>query len=217
MMKPKIESRLIDFKNNFKKRKGSAMKRVSSCLILSFLILFIVSQLSYAEPKGPVSKMETGFQDECPSPMMPPPCDMGHMKGMLGLQYPPGLPFQSINLDDKQKETLKEIENNFTKELIRKRADEQIAEVELRELLEKDTVDLNAVETKLKQIATIKTETQLIFIKSMEKMKVKLTPEQRERLKKMRPMAPPMRPPLMGEMMRDETKMLSPSAKERSE
>ena len=37
------------------------MKRVSSCLILSFLILFIASQLSYAEPNGPINKMEKSF------------------------------------------------------------------------------------------------------------------------------------------------------------
>jgi Spy/CpxP family protein refolding chaperone len=149
--------------------------------------------------------------------MLPPPCNMGHMKGMPGLQHPPGLPFQSINLDDKQKEAWKEIENSFTKELIRKRADEQIAEVELRELLKKDTVDLNAVETKLKQIATIKIETQLIFIKSIEKMKTKLTPEQREILKKIRSMDLRMGPPMKGEMMRDMTKMPPPSVKERGE
>ena len=151
--------------------------------------------------------------------MIPPmmPCDMGHMKGMPGLQHPPGLPFQSINLDDKQKEAWKEIENSVAKELIRKKADEQIAEIELRELLEKDTVDLKAVETKLKQIATIKTETQLIVIKSIEKMKVKLTPEQREMSRKIRPMHPRMRPPMRGEMMRDETKIPPPSAKERGE
>jgi hypothetical protein len=47
--------------------------------------------------------------------------------------------------------------------------------IELRELLEKNTVDLNADGMKLKQIAAIKTESQLIFIKSMEKMKAKLT------------------------------------------
>lgn len=196
------------------------MKRVSSCLILSFLILFISSQLSYAEPKGSVNKMEEGFQDECFSPMMPSmaPCDMGQMKGMPELNHSPWMHFQILNLDEKQKEALREIENYVTKELIRKRADEQIAEIELRELLEENTVvDLDAVETKLEQIAAIKTETQFIVIKSMEKMKAKLTPEQREMLKKIRPMDPRMRPPMRGEMMRDETKIPLPSAKERGE
>jgi Spy/CpxP family protein refolding chaperone len=182
------------------------MKRVSSYLILSFLILFISSQLSYAEPKGPV---ETGFQEECLSLMMPPPmlCCMEQMKGIPELNHSPWMHFQILNLDKKQKEALREIENNFTKELIRKRADEQIAEIELREILEKNTVDLNAVETKLKQIATIKTESQLIFIKSFEKIKVKLTSEQLEMLKKIRPTDHRMRPPMRGEMMRDETEM----------
>jgi Spy/CpxP family protein refolding chaperone len=156
--------------------------------------------------------MEKEFQDECPSPMMLTPCDMEHMKGMPGLQHPPGLPFQILNLDEKQKEALREIENIVAKELIRKGADEQIAEIELRELLDKNTVDLNAVETKLKQIATIKTESQLILIKSIEKIKAKLTPEQREMLKKIRPMDHRMRPPMRGDMMRDETERPPSSA-----
>ena len=70
--------------------------------------------------------------------------------------------------------------------------------IELRELLEKNTVDLNADGMKLKQIAAIKTESQLIFIKSMEKMKAKLTPEQLEMLKKVRSMDSPVGPPKEG-------------------
>jgi Spy/CpxP family protein refolding chaperone len=195
------------------------MKRILSCFVLSFLLLFIASQLSYAEPKNPVHKMDTGFQDEGPFAMLPlmMPWDMGPMGEMPELRHLHRMHLQNLNLDEKQKETLKEIENSVTKELIRKRADEQIAEVELRELFEKDTVDLNAVETKLKRIATIKIETQLIFIKSIEKMKTKLTPEQREILKKIRSMDPRMGPPMKGDMMRDMTKMPPPSAKERGE
>jgi len=190
------------------------MKRVSSCLILSFLILFISSQLSYAEPKSPVNKMETGFQEECPSSMMPPPmpCCMEQMRGMAELNHSPWMHFQSLNLDKKQEETLREIENSVAKELIRKKADGRIAEIELRELLEKNIVYLNAVETKLKQIATIKTESQLILIKSIEKIKAKLTPEQREMLKKIRPMDHRMGPPMKGEMMHDETERPPSSA-----
>lgn len=194
------------------------MKRILSCFVLSFLLFFIASQLSYAEPKDPVNKMESGFQEECPPSMMPPmmPWDMGPMGEMPELRHLHRMYLQRLNLDEKQKETLKEIENSVTKELIRRRADEQIAEIELRELLEKDTVDLKAVETKLKQIATIKIETQFIFIKSIEKMKAKLTPEQREILKKIRSMDPWRGPPMKGEMMRDEIKMPPPSAEKRN-
>jgi len=158
--------------------------------------------------------METGFHEKIPFPMIPPmiPCDMGQMKGMPELNHPPWLHFQILNLDKKQEETLREIENSVAKELIRKGADGRIAEIELRELLEKNVVDLNAVETKLKQIATIKTESQLILIKSIEKIKAKLTPEQREMLKKIRPMDHRMGPPMKGEMMRDETERPPSSA-----
>lgn len=190
------------------------MKKISSCFVLSFLVLFIASQFSYAEPMPSMDKVEKGFQKEGPFPMMPPmmPCGIWQSKGMPELMNPHWLHLQSLKLSEKQKEALKEIENTAAKDLIRKSADEQIAEIELRELLDKDSVDLKAVETKLKEIAAIRTETQLIIIKSMENMKAKLTPEQREILKKVRLMDPPMRPPLKEEMTRDETKMPPPSA-----
>jgi Spy/CpxP family protein refolding chaperone len=186
------------------------MKKISSCFVLSFLVLFIASQFSYAEPIPSMDKVEKGFQKEGPFPMMP--WGIRHCIGMPELMNPHWLHLQSLKLSEKQKEALKEIENTTAKDLIRKSADEQIAEIELRELLDKDSVDLKSVETKLKEIAAIRTETQLIIIKSMENMKAKLTPEQREILKKVRLMDPPMRPPLKGEMMRDETKMPPPSA-----
>jgi Spy/CpxP family protein refolding chaperone len=188
------------------------MKRMSF-FILIFLILFSASQLSYAEPEGPVNRMGTGFQEQNPPSMMPPiPCDMEQMKGTPWMRHLHWMHLKSLKLDEKQKEILKEIENSVTKELIRKGADKEIAQIELRELLEKNTVDLKAVETKLKQIEAIKTETQLLVIKSMEKMKAKLTPKQREMLKDMRPMdRPRMGPPIMGGMMPP------PSARERGE
>ena len=194
------------------------MKKISSCFVLSFLLLFVAAQLSYAEPVPPVDKMEKGFQDEGSFPMMPPmPCPMEHMRGMPGFRHPFWMHMEGLKLDEKQKEALREIENNVSKELIRKRADEQIAGIELKEFLDKETIDLKAVETKLKQIAVIKTEMQLIVIKSMENVKAKLTAEQREMLKKMRPMEHRMRPHLKEKMMRDESKMPQPSSEERGE
>ena len=100
------------------------------------------------------------------------------MKQLLQFKHP------DLNLDEKQKEAIREIENSAVKELIRKKADEQIAEIELRDFLDEDTVDLKAVEAKLKQIGIIKTESRLIIIKSVEKMKEKLTLTQRAMLKK---------------------------------
>lgn len=196
------------------------MKKISNCFVLSFLILLIASQFSYAEPMPSMDmdKVEKGFQNEGPFPMMPPmmrpmmPCGIGQSNGMPGLMNPHWLHFQGLKLSEMQKEAIKEIKNTAMKDFIRKSADEQIADIELRELLDKDSVDLKSVETKLKEIASIKTETQLIIIKSMENMKAKLTPEQREILKKVRLMPPPMRPPFRGEMTRDDIKMPPTSA-----
>ncbi|MEN6373900.1 MAG: periplasmic heavy metal sensor [Smithella sp.] len=172
------------------------MKKVSVFFILSLLLLLIASQPSYAESRFPVNKTEKGIGNEgYPHPMTPPtmPCDM---KQLFQFKHP------DLNLDEKQKEAIKEIENSATKELIRKKAAEQIAEIELRDILDKDSVDLKAVEAKLKQIGTIKTESQLLIIKSVEKMKEKLNPKQRTLLKK-RTMECRIKPPMTGKMIPD--------------
>lgn len=195
------------------------MKRILNCLVLSYLLLFMASQLSYAEPAPVQDEATQVFQSECPFPMMPcpPPCPMEQKTGMSGFKYSFLMHMEGLNLDVKQRETLKKIENNISKEMIRKRADEQIAEIELRELLDKDTVDLKAIEAKLKQIEAIKTETQLTVIKSVENMKANLTAEQREMLKKMRSTERHMKPPLRGKGIHKDEKITPPSPEEKGE
>jgi Spy/CpxP family protein refolding chaperone len=194
------------------------MKKIFSCFVVSFLLLFIALQLSYAQPAPSMDKSEKGFQEEGPFPMMPSmPCPMEQMRGIPGFRHPLLMHIDDLNLDEKQKDALREIENSVSKELIRKKADEQIAEIELKELLDKETVDLKGIEIKLKQIATIKTETRLIVIKSMENMKAKLTPKQREMLKKLRPMERHMRAPFKGKALHNETRMPPPYAGEKGE
>ena len=57
----------------------------------------------------------------------------------------------------------------------------RIAQIELKELLSQDTVDMKAVEAKVKQLETMRTEMQFSHIKAMEDCKAKLTPEQRKK------------------------------------
>ncbi len=90
-----------------------------------------------------------------------------------------------LGLDEKQKGEVKEIRNRVMQEMIKKRAEEQIAGIELKDLLDKDPVDMKAVETKLRQIETLKTEMHLSLIRAREEMKSKLTPEQRKKMKEM--------------------------------
>lgn len=180
------------------------MRRTARYFILNILFLFIASQFSYAMPKDSINKTGEEIQNEYPSPIMITPYGRGGIKEMPLLNQHPCLSFPNLNLDEKQKKALKAIENNTTKELIRKKADEQIAEIELWELLNNDIVDLKAVEIKIKQIAIIKTETLLFVIKSMEEMKEKLTLEQRVMLKKYQPMDCQIKPPLKRKMTPDD-------------
>jgi Spy/CpxP family protein refolding chaperone len=178
----------------FFKRKDRIMKRAGGRFILSLLFLVLAAQQSYADTNPLIKEMGKRFQAPCPT-MIPPPVP-GCVERMVGI---PGeglhLPyFQGLNLDDNQKKALGEIENTTLKEMIKKRADKQIAELELHELLDKEPVDLKAVETKLKQIAIIESELQLTVIRSTEKMKAKLTSEQQDTLKKARQMDPGQKP-----------------------
>ncbi len=59
----------------------------------------------------------------------------------------------------------------------------QIAKLELRELLQREPVDLAAVDAKVRQIQNMKTDMFISFLKTKEQVKAVLSPEQRERLK----------------------------------
>jgi len=88
-----------------------------------------------------------------------------------------------LGLDEKQKASAKEIKSIVMKETVKKRADVHIAEIELKDMLDKDPVDIKAVEMKLNQIEAVKTEILLLFIVAMEEVKSRLTAEQRKRFK----------------------------------
>jgi Spy/CpxP family protein refolding chaperone len=187
---------------------------MSKFIIRIMLVLFLLSGGVLAaqteETNGPPQQ-----QGHMKPPVMP--CDRRSMKEISEFRHPHWLHLQSLKLSEKQKEALKEIEDSTAKELIRKNADERIAEIELRELLDQETFDLKAVEAKLKQIATIKTESHLAAIKSMENMKAKLTSEQREKLKTLQLENFHVRPPHRLEMTGDEAKTPPPYTSEKGE
>ena len=90
-----------------------------------------------------------------------------------------------LNLDEQQKASIGEIRSRMMKETIRRTADMRIAQIELKDLLSQDPVDMKAVEAKVKQLEAMRTEMQLSHIKAMEECKAKLTPEQRKKLREM--------------------------------
>jgi Spy/CpxP family protein refolding chaperone len=100
-----------------------------------------------------------------------------------------------LGLNSKQKQEIKEIKFATMKNVIRKRADMQIARLELRDLLSQDPVDMKAVEAKVKQIEGLRADIHLALIKAKEEVKAKLTPEQRQKLMDMMGKSP-----MMGNM-----------------
>lgn len=88
-----------------------------------------------------------------------------------------------LNLDEQQKKAIGEIRSTMKKDTIRKMADIRIARIELSDLLLQDPPDLKAVEAKVRQLGSMRTEMHLSHIKALESIKAKLTPEQRRLLK----------------------------------
>jgi len=93
--------------------------------------------------------------------------------------------FKKLGLDEKQKETVKAIHFRTKKEIIRKRADLQVAKIELQEILSKDPVDMTAAETSVKKSEGLKAEMKMIHIKSIEEIKSNLNAEQKKEFSSM--------------------------------
>jgi len=90
-----------------------------------------------------------------------------------------------LNLDDKQKEALKALHTKTIKDMVRKKADKTIAHVELQDLLEKEPIDMKAVEASAKKNESISTDMFLAHIRAHEDVKALLTADQRKKFKEM--------------------------------
>jgi Spy/CpxP family protein refolding chaperone len=202
-----------------KEEKEVYMKRVFVGLFLSFLSLIFLSHNLHAEMYDPIGNPERGCQDEgihmMPAPMRPP--GIGIMEGIPEADHLMWKHVTGLGLDEKQREAIKEIKSKVIKETIKKSADSQVAHIELKDLLDKDPVNMKAVEAKLKQIEIIKTEMHLSLIRAVEEVKSKLTPEQRKKFKEMLEMEPGMGPPMMGGVMHSGTRMPPPPCEKKED
>jgi Spy/CpxP family protein refolding chaperone len=109
----------------------------------------------------------------------------GMMETVFGEDHPLWKHLQGLDLDEKQKEAVRGIKSRHMKDMIRMKAEWQIAKLELHDMLGNDPVDLKAVEGKLKQIGEIETKISLSKVKAIEEIKTKLTPAQRDKVKQM--------------------------------
>lgn len=122
----------------------------------------------------------------------------GGMQGMpavMGMPQPGRLVRmlkEELGLSDDQTKQLKPIVLQAIKAAIQQRADLQIAEIELGELLAADPVEMAQVEAKLKAIEGLRTTLRLTLIKAHEQAKALLTPEQRQKLERLHDRMPGM-------------------------
>ena len=113
-----------------------------------------------------------------------------HGDDMMGDSHPMWKRVMELNLDDKQKEALKALHTKTIKDMVRKKADKVIAHVELQDLLEKEPVDMKAVEASAKKNESISTDMFLAHVRAHEEVKALLTPEQRKKFKEILEAAP---------------------------
>jgi Spy/CpxP family protein refolding chaperone len=158
-----------------KKKKEVCMKKVLTGMFLSLLFMVFTPYNSYGEKCDCKGKMGGDM------PMMEGTMDGG--MGMRGDGHRMWRGLRDLGLDEKQKEAIKEIKSKSMKDTIKRRADIQVARVEMKEILDRDVVDMGAAEAKLKQISSMMTEMRLSHIKTMEEVKAKLTPEQRKKFR----------------------------------
>jgi len=163
------------------------MNKLVISMVGSFLILSAISAQSFADSDYPAGPGRKSCHEESMA-MMPPllPPMMHHGKEMVG--GPGAMPLAlrllaGLDLNEKQKDAIKEIERKVIKDGIRKEAEIKIAELEVMEALDTDSADLTAVEVKLKKIETLRTELLFAHIKAIEEIKSRLTPDQKKKLR----------------------------------
>ncbi|MBI3990316.1 MAG: periplasmic heavy metal sensor [candidate division NC10 bacterium] len=89
---------------------------------------------------------------------------------------------EDLKLTPEQKEALTAIRSEFQKGAIRQSAEIQVAEVELRELLGKEPVDLGLVEAALRKVESLHVALRLGRIKAIEKGRSLLNADQQKTL-----------------------------------
>jgi len=163
------------------------MRKILIGTIFGFMFIFALSLNAYAQMCGCMGESGGAMRGGMMEGMEHHGMSMMHAMGgmMMGDDHPMWKHLMSLGLDEKQKEALKALRSKTMKEMTKKSADEMIAGIELKDLLDKDPVDMKAVEAAVKKRESLKTEMFLAHERAREEMKAILTPEQRKRLKEM--------------------------------
>ena len=105
------------------------------------------------------------------------PCEMGMPDHVLKA-------ISMLDLTDEQQQEIQTIRFLYAKDMVRKRADIDVASIELQEILAADGVDMPLAEQKIREVASLRADLEVMNLKFREQIKAKLTPEQLEKLQK---------------------------------
>jgi len=90
---------------------------------------------------------------------------------------------QAMAITDEQERQLQGINTNYKKTKIKMKAEVELANLDLHELLRNDQASLSDIESKLKNVHTLKADLLMASIKAKREAKAVLTDEQRQRMK----------------------------------
>ncbi len=110
---------------------------------------------------------------------------MMRVGGMPGRMDILGRLADKLDLSEEQRDEIKDTLTAHQKDMIQRKADRELAEVELRELTMEDDPDLDAIEEQIKEIANLEAGMRYSRIKAMVDAKSVLTDEQKEKLKEL--------------------------------
>lgn len=99
---------------------------------------------------------------------------------------------KTLGLSDEQVDKLKAFERDQQKLTIKKKADLQVARVELMELLDQDPVNFGKLEAKISQLSEMEKEIHLAHLTTIQKSRKVLTSEQLEKAKTLKKGRSPM-------------------------
>ena len=90
---------------------------------------------------------------------------------------------QAMAITDDQENKLRSINTDYKKTKIKMKAEVELANLDLHELLRNENADLSDIEKKLKDVHELKAELYMASIKARREAKAVLTDEQRKRMK----------------------------------
>lgn len=91
---------------------------------------------------------------------------------------------EMLELNGEQKKAVEALHFAHHKEVIRKEADIDVAEVELQEILATEPVNLAEAEKQIRAISALRADLEIMHLQTKEAVKAKLTPAQVEKMKK---------------------------------